>query len=239
MTMQVITKLSALNGLLKDKQAWIVGCGPSLDAYSDRDIEQMRDHNIIALNSAITMFNPRIFKNVYWLYRDIRLVNEVVPRIKDWRNFRIITHTRGYNNFADQVAVKQKNVRAYLYPKDSVIHKRTIAEDALQIAKLVGLEAVYLLGVDHRVVNNQPYAHRFKWKECYFYNPKKPPAGGTTIPITAMYEAMQDLAPDLEPMQVRTCTEGYPGECFLHIGFKRACGRIDASNAEPANRRVW
>jgi hypothetical protein len=235
MTMRVVSKFSELSSTFKDKYVWVVGCGPSVDKVN---LDLMREHPIVALNAAVTLFDPPIFRNSFWFYRDLRVVSECLPRIRDRRKFKIITHVRAYHNFADAIQAKHKDIRAFLFNRDAVVHRRTVVEDALQILKAVGAKGAYLLGIDHRVENNEPYAKYFKWKECHFYNPKKPPADGKSVAMESMIKAMRELIPTLAPMQLRTCTIDYAGGLISYLAFESAVRRMDDQRTKSGDGGV-
>jgi hypothetical protein len=223
MTMQVSTKLVDLANKFTGQKCWLVGSGPSLDILNPSRLGRA---NIFALNAAITLFaNVGRHKNAYWLFRDRRVIREVAPRLKSWRRWRVITHLTAYHSLRDSAGFKRINSMAYTFNKDAFIHKRTVVEDALQILVILGFSEVYLLGIDHRIINNKPYAEALKWKECFFYNPKKPPPSGKSIALQSMVEAMKDIKPHLGKMKVFNTSPYYPEPVFEHVGFEEALGR--------------
>jgi hypothetical protein len=148
-------------------------------------------------------------------------MREVGPHLDKWRNWKVITHTKAKHRLCDTRIIKYKNARFLIYDIDSVVHNRTIIEDALQLIELLGYKECILVGVDHFVRDNKPYSRRFRWKDCYFYNPKIPKEK-TSVPIEAMVVAMEKLKPMLKGLRVINTSKLYPRPVFEYRDFEEA-----------------
>ena len=218
MTMQVHSDIGVLqaNKKFKDKVCWLVGSGPSLDEV---DLSKIKDQTIFAVNAAITLFSEAKFRDAWWIFRDRRIVHQLGKRLDKWGLWRVITHKSGFMTVKDVCGHTGKRMVVYLYNKDAIIHRRTIIEDALQILQLLGFKQVNLVGIDHAVVENRPYAKALSWKECFFYNPKTPPISGKSIALGSMMDAMEQIKPSLGKMKVINTSPYYPKPIFEHVEF--------------------
>lgn len=150
----------------KDRRCFIVGSGPSLDSL---DLSLLRGSLVFALNAAITLFDD----DAYWFLRDRRAIAEIMPRLTGRDTLRVITTIKCYDGL-QSVAQRRRSIRAYLYDERSVTHERTVAEDALQLAKKAGCADAVLVGVDCSAPPGRPYAAALDWKPCAWYDRKDP-----------------------------------------------------------------
>jgi hypothetical protein len=174
-TMLVESPIYASSNEFKGQRCWILGSGPSLDAI---DLKKIGNDHILALNAAVTLVaDSRRHQNVWWVYRDVRIVNEVFPVLWKcpWRNWRVITHKRAFAALRDTGVWRHRSCRAFIYPIEAIIHQKTVAEDAIQLAAILGFSEAYLVGIDCAAKDGKPYAKSLTWKECHFVDPKKPP----------------------------------------------------------------
>jgi len=216
MSVQSTTSIDVLKNTKQflNKTVWLMGSGPSLDLF---DLNLLRDQCVFALNAAITLISNNKFKNAWWIFRDVRICHQLGKKLDQWRSWRVITHLRGYHEMRDVMNLKMKNVVAYLYNKDGITHERTIIEDALQLLKFIGISQVNLIGIDHCVVKNQPYARDLMWKECFFYDPKKPHPEREIAPVQAMINSMINLKPKLNNLKIYNTSPYYPDKSVFEF----------------------
>jgi len=231
MAKQMSTDISVLKAEKRflGQKVILVGAGASLDKL---DLTKIGNCPIIAVNAAITLFtNNRIFKNPWWLFRDTRICFEMGQRLKDWPHWRVITHTRGHHEINDAMGAKRHSMSIYIFAKDNFEHKRTIITDALQILEYFGVSEVYLVGIDHCIVDHQPYAQKLMWKECHFYdvNTKKPNVGNR--PIQEMVDAMKAMKSILKKIKVFNTSEIYPEPVFEYVPYEEAARRCNEASA--------
>jgi hypothetical protein len=218
MTMHVSSDIGVLQAEKRflGQTCWLMGSGPSLDEI---DISLLKGKTVFAVNAAITLIANNTFKSPWWLFRDRRIVHQIGSRLDRWKRWGIFTHKAAFMTVKDVCGVKNKSMVAHLYDKEGVIHKRTIIEDALQIIKMLGFKQVNMVGVDHAVVENRPYAKALSWKECFFYDPKTPPKSGTSVALNSMMKAVEDLLPHLEGLKIVNTSPYYPKPIFEHAKF--------------------
>jgi hypothetical protein len=213
--------IDALDGKHKGKRCWLIGSGPSLDEVKLGKIPK-EDH-VYCLNASICLFaDAKKWPNAWWIFRDRRICQEVGKRVSTWGRWKVITHQKAFQQLKDTRIARFKNVVAYLYELSGVTHQRTIVEDALQLIQFMGFKEVNLVGIDHCVVNNQPYAKNLMFKHCYFYNPDKPPKNSDNHPIEAMVKAMEDLKPRLTSLKVFNTSPYYPRPVFAERTFEES-----------------
>jgi len=209
------------------RKLWIVGCGPTLD---DVDLNRMKNGPVWCLNAAITLFTKN--RNAWWFLRDQRAFFECTPRLKDWRVWNIVTHTRLIAQMLSHgLGRKGMDARVLEYGWHTVEHRRTVLEDALQVADKVGFAETYLVGVDHAVRNFKPYAKPLLWKTCHFYRWDRAEKEGRKMkpvsgPLTRMSQIMCELVPRLK-MKVYNTSEVYPSDAFERIGYDEAIKRFE------------
>lgn len=181
------------------RRLFIVGSGPSLD---DLDLSLLNGQCVWALNASAALFQDR--PGVFWLFRDSRTITQVLPRLKHWRTLRVVTHVRAFSDLECQT---NRSRRAYIYDQKSVVHRRTVAEDAIQLAIRAGCKDVVLVGVDCSAPPGRPYAAALDWKPCAWYDRKDPVAESKAC--ASMLKALHELAPSLGSFPVystsRTC----------------------------------
>lgn len=197
------------------KRIFIVGSGPSLD---DLDLSLLDGQCVWALNASATLFQDR--PGLFWLFRDTRTIAQVLPRLKHWQTFRVITHVRGISDLECQT---KRGRRAYIYDPQGVVHLRTVAEDAIQLARRAGAKDVVLVGVDCSAPPGRPYAAALDWKPCAWYDRKDPVPESKAC--ASMLKALKELAPSLRDFPVystaATC------DAFPFMEFSRAVpGRV-------------
>ena len=195
-------------GKWKGQSCWIVGCGPSLD---DVDLNLIRDKNVFALNASITAFATKAkIPGIWWFYRDRRLGPEVEPYLMaaGWNPWRVITPDKSITYLLDRMRKQPKSLLVRTYDEGSVIHQRSVVEDALQIAHRMGFGRSILLGVDHAIRDGEPYSKKFRWKECYWMDRRKPPE--KAVALDSMSRGLEALLPKLIGMEVITTSNLYP-----------------------------
>ena len=192
MSVAIDTKLVGPQKEFQGRRLFIVGSGPSLD---DLDLSILDGQNVWALNASATLFADR--PGLFWLFRDTRTVGQVLPRLKSWRQLRVLTTVRGFSDLECQT---KRSRRAYIYDHQSVVHHRTVAEDALQLARRAGATDAVLVGVDCSAPAGVPYAKALMWKPCAWYDVKKPVAESKAC--ASMLKALRDLAPSLHGFPV-------------------------------------
>jgi hypothetical protein len=218
MSMSVESPIDIQCGKHTGERCWVVGSGPSLDKVNLRRLPRTED--VYALNATITLLtsHPR----AWWFFRDRRICFEIGPqRLASWKRWRVVTHRKALEMVKDRRMIPRgRSMVAYLYNQDSIIHRRTVLEDTLQIVKFMGYDEVVLVGIDHAIINDCPYAKALAWKDCHFHNPN--PDGGVkgVKPIEAMVAAMEQLAPTLAPLRVVNTSRSYPRKVFEYKSFK-------------------
>lgn len=223
MTMLVESNLNEIRGAFSEKRVWIIGSGPSLDLFDLTKIPNT--DTILALNAAITLFTDvRKYPNAWWVYRDIRVAHEVVEKLVKsqlpWRAWKIITHIRGWMALKDKNYWKRFSHRVHLFNINSFIHEKTVAEDALQIALVMGFKQAILVGVDCAVHDNRPYAKSLMWKECHFYNIQKPATESAAC--KTMARALESLKPKLSGHIEVLNTSPYCSPIFPKVVYDEA-----------------
>jgi hypothetical protein len=183
------------------------------------DVSELRDKTVFAVNAAITLFTEKKFKDAWWIFRDRRIVRQIGNRLDRWKRWKVITHKAGHLTLKDVVGHASKNMVVYLYNKDALIHRRTIIEDALQLIHMLGFKQVNMAGIDHAVVDNKPYAKALSWKECFFYDPKKPPESGKSVAMGSMVDAMEQILPEVKGLKIVNTSPYYPKPIFEHAEF--------------------
>ena len=166
------------------RRCFIVGSGPSLD---DLDLASLRGQVVWALNASATLFDDR--PGLFWLLRDRRAIREILPRLAHWKRMRVVTHVKAFSQIETDT---QKPRHAYVYEERSVVHTRTIAEDALQLARRAGCSDAVLVGVDCKAPPGRPYAKALDWKDCAWYDRKDPVPESKAC--ASMRRALADLA---------------------------------------------
>ena len=209
-----------LVGTKRGQRAWLVGSGPSLDVVPWKDIP--KDDHIFCLNASIIIFlDIGKFPNAWWLYRDRRICNEIGDRLNPWKRFKILTTRKGFYQARDTRLLRQKNAAIHIFDENTLIHERTVAEDALQLVHAMGFYEVNLVGIDHCVVQGKPYAKMLSWKQCYFYGRKEenPPERHS---IRAMVDAMKGIKNHIEGLDVFNTSPFYPEEVFPYRSIEDA-----------------
>lgn len=203
------------------ERCFIVGSGPSLD---DFDLSKIGKEYVFCLNASITLFaNSHRHPNAWWVVHDRRAILEIAPKLEDWHRWKIITHNKPWTALKD-IGIRG-GVNALIYPQHKIIHTRTVAEDAIQIAEYMGFDEAYLVGIDCGVRDNRPYAKALSWKECHFYDPKDPPANGISKSGISMAIAIENLKKELDPRFKVYNTSPICREIFPHADFNEVIAR--------------
>jgi hypothetical protein len=219
MTALITDSIFGLQNRYEGQRCWVVGSGPSLDGL---DLSRLGDENVIALNAAITLFQDRRrHPNTWWMIRDARAYDEVYPRLGKLRFLKLIVSQKGYKRFKESGIWKQLSGQAFVFDVARYIHRRTVAEDAIQIAAYMGFEEVNLLGIDCAIRDNQHYAKALSWKDCHFHDERADVVVGVR-PVQAMVDALAALPKDLGELlpKVYQASPLFPAGTYEHRSFE-------------------
>lgn len=150
----------------KGKRCFILGSGPSLDSL---DLSLLKGQLVFALNAAITLM-----PDAYWVVRDLRAIAQILPRLRETKNLRVVTTIKGYDAIQTKGLARRRSLRVWTYNEQSVVHEHTVAEDALQLARRAGCSDAVLVGVDCKAPPGRPYAEALSWKPCAWYEKPVP-----------------------------------------------------------------
>ena len=221
MGLQVQANASELAKDRKSDIAYVVGCGPTID---DLDMDKLAGKEIFALNAAISLFtDPKKFRRAHWFFRDGRAGPEIWPHVGRWQNPKFVTTLIGYRRLKDLAGIHKESHIAYLYPRETIRHERSVIEDTLQVLAQAGYRKVFLVGVDHRMRDGQPYAKAFSWKPCHWHNPKKPKPD-PDLPLQAFVDGLagvKDILPT-RGFEVINTSPRYPEPLFPYLPFDEA-----------------
>jgi hypothetical protein len=215
--MTVDQRLSRPLPEFEGKRVFIVGSGTSLDLV---DLGLIRDQLIWALNAAITLFaDAAAYPGAYWFLRDKRAVSEVGPRLpaSSWPRARVITTPKARDAVE---AWARRPTRLYIYDERKTVHERTVAEDALQVARLAGCSEAVLVGVDCHAPPGRPYAKALSWKPCAWYNVDQPVA--QSLACASMLKALRALAASGRLGDFKVTSTSETCEAFPFMEYARA-----------------
>lgn len=224
MSLFVESQLLKLKGAFEGDRCFIVGSGPSLDVF---DLRKLQGEHVLALNSSITLFAKH--KPLWWIFRDTRVVYEVEERWPKLDALRVVAGEKASTRFKNRIPVARmpRSTVLHAYRPEEFVHQRTIVEDAIQIAEYAGFAEAYLVGIDHALSKDgEPYAKALAWKDCYFYDVKRPKA--KSLGLESMVRAMQDLKVHLKRIKVFNCSPFYPREVFPRADFDEVTKRAHA-----------
>lgn len=154
----------------KGRRLFVVGSGPSMN---DVDLSLLEGQHVWALNAAATLFTDTTrFPDATWMFRDRRAIPQIAPKLAGWKRWRVVTTDKCYAQIEHNGP--RVSMTTYKYREPWVHHERTVAEDAIQIARKVGFVDVVLVGVDCAVPAGRPYAEALMWKPCSWYDPAHP-----------------------------------------------------------------
>jgi hypothetical protein len=174
---------------ISGKRVFVVGSGPSLDRT---DLGLLRNRPILALNAAYSLFTSRKdYPDAWWVVRDRRAIGQVLPRLEA-EGVKVITTLSCLDEISGRARKPLRTVHAYVFGEKRILHDRTIATDALQIARVAGASDALLVGVDCHAPPGQPYAEKLSWKPCAWYDRDKPVTESKAC--ASMLEAMRRLA---------------------------------------------
>jgi hypothetical protein len=199
----------------KGKRVFIVGSGPSLDEI---ELSRLQNSIVFALNASATLFDLSAADRVHWFARDRRIGPECLARLLGPHTLRMVAGIRAWEQVTD--TARRQNLSGLVYDERHVVHERTVAEDALQIAKRLGAAEAVLVGVDCHAPPGQPYAKALDWKEPHWYDRKNPPKSGAESKACAsMLKALKSLAASgkLDGLRVRTCSKTC--DAFEYVSF--------------------
>lgn len=171
MTGQFTENLGPLKDCCKGAGLWIVGSGPSIDQH---DLSKLDGQYVFALNASI-LFTAALNAEVWWIYWDNRVFYELRSRLfalkPHVKMLRAIVNRRG----EAQMREYRGQSRFIRYSDQSFKPDRSVLEVALKLAKHLGFDEVYTLGIDGFVDDEgRGYCNDLNWKQVRFINPAKP-----------------------------------------------------------------
>lgn len=209
------------------RRVFIVGSGPSLD---DLDLSRLNQSIVFALNASVTLFDLAEAGGLFWFVRDRRAVVECASRLLGPHTLRVIAGKRSWEQVLD--FARRQRLSGLVYDERSVVHERTVAEDALQIARRLGAAEAVLVGVDCHAPAGRPYAAALGWKEPHWYRRDDPPKDGAESKACAsMLKALRALAKSgkLDGFRVRSCSETC--DAFEYVSYAHAVASEDEEAA--------
>lgn len=160
-----------LRGLYKGKEIWVLGCGPSLDAFP----ENFFDNKIsIACNWAFIAF-PNCTYLVNYHLDQTNFIRKYTPEVaekwilwappEDPKNsewvpqFNLIYMSRSIkgNSKEDFDGAVKAIMRGQPY---KYVDKNTIAHPAIQAAAIMGAKKITLVGCEHRATKDKYHAQK-------------------------------------------------------------------------------
>lgn len=154
-------KLLQLKDKYKGKRCFIIGNGPSL---TPDDLELLKNEYCFASNRIFYIYNSTTWRPSFYCAQDEDVFKDISDKLIDIvpqsQNVFFVDYCKKY---APQSVISKDNVFFYKARRVAAHNKRKFSQDitkfvdgggaityaAMQIAKYMGFEEIYLLGVDH------------------------------------------------------------------------------------------
>ena len=171
----MIANLDDLKNSYSGSKCFIIGAGPSVAFL---DLSQIHDHLVIAVNSA-AMLMPWLKKGKgrFWISNDSLVIKwsyfkthiepfSCVKLIRtSWAKHARYLKGKGYRYFR----ARERGYDQPIDDSDAGLTGVSSVPTAIDLAILLGAQQVYLLGVDHKMVQNKSHFwqfwHRSKWPQ--------------------------------------------------------------------------
>lgn len=155
---EIVGNMDDYKDIHKNQRCFIIGTGPSL---RPSDLDKLKQHNEICFgsNRIYEIFDKTDWRPTYYANQDFQLIEktfESIKKIKCERKFLPIDVKKYFEgeNDISYFILKHKDY----YPKDAefsfdltdfVGQGFTVTYGLIQIAKYMGFNEIYLLGIDH------------------------------------------------------------------------------------------
>lgn len=154
----IVDKMSEYKNSHKGERCFIIGTGPSLEP---EDLDKLKEHGEICFgsNRIYEIFDKTGWRPTYYANQDFQLIEKSSEKIKELKckqKFLPVDVKKFFNNEDDITYFILKH-KEY-YPKDAEFsfdladylgQGFTVTYGLIQIAKYMGFDEIYLLGIDH------------------------------------------------------------------------------------------